>query len=105
MIGEEETISRRRDGAGGSQTDLRREIAVERGTESDGRSLPSKKKDSSMTNVGGRTVRGVRQTESKILESLKAQATVLMRHLQRKRSQTSDCQALSRKTPTHSGVW
>lgn len=105
MSGEEETISQRRGGAGGSQTDLKKESTVERDTGNEARLPPSKLRDGSTMSGAGKTIRGAEKTKSMILESLKEGVRTQTILLPIKRSPTSNCQAHSQKIQTHSAEW
>lgn len=105
MSGEEEMTSQRRGGAGGSQTDLRRESAVERDTGNEARLPPSKLRDGSTMSAAGKTIRGATKTKSKISESPKERVTTQMLLPLIKRSPTLNCPAHSQKIQTHSGEW
>ena len=105
MSGEEEMTSQRRGGAGGSQTDLRRESMAERDTGNEARLPPSKLRDGSTMSGAGKTIRGAETTKSLILESLKKRVTTQMLLLLIKRNPTLDCQAHSQKIQTHSEEW
>lgn len=102
--GEEETTGQRKGGAGGNQTDLRRQSVVERDTGNEALLHPNKLRDVSTMSGAEKTVRGVKKTKSKILDRPKKGVTQTSLQL-RKRSPTLDCRAHSQKIRTHSAEW